>query len=48
MIGDSYEADIVGAQNAGIDQIYYHPKTIDKNKPSTFQVKSLEEIMNIL
>ena len=48
MIGDSYEADIVGAQNAGIDQIYYHPKTIDKNKPSTFQVKSLEEIINIL
>jgi putative hydrolase of the HAD superfamily len=23
MIGDSYEADIVGAKNAGIDQIYY-------------------------
>jgi len=50
MIGDSYEADIVGAQNAGMDQIYYcpAPKTADKNKSSTYQVKSLEEIIKIL
>jgi YjjG family noncanonical pyrimidine nucleotidase len=26
MIGDSWEADIVGAMNFGIDQIYYNPK----------------------
>lgn len=50
MIGDSYEADIVGAQNASIDQIYFNPKLTqpDKNKPSTFQVSSLSEIMDIL
>jgi len=50
MIGDSYEADIVGAQNASIDQIYFNPKLTqpDKNKPSTFQVNSLSEIMDIL
>jgi YjjG family noncanonical pyrimidine nucleotidase len=50
MIGDSYEADIVGAQNASIDQIYFNPALTqpDKNRPSTFQVNSLSEIMNIL
>jgi len=42
MIGDSYESDIVGAQNAGIDQIYYHPAwNGSKSKyPSTHSLKS--------
>ena len=50
MIGDSYEADIVGARNAEINQVYYNPKTdiSEKDKPATYRVKSLEEIMNIL
>jgi putative hydrolase of the HAD superfamily len=50
MIGDSYEADMVGAQNAGIDQIYFNPKSIhsEKERPATYQVKSLEEIISIL
>jgi YjjG family noncanonical pyrimidine nucleotidase len=50
MIGDSYEADIVGAQNAGIDQIYFNPVLFlsDKNKASTYYVKKLAEIMDIL
>ena len=50
MIGDSYEADIKGAQNADIDQIYYHPnqKPEDKEKQATYQVKSLREILDIL
>ncbi|MDO9152507.1 MAG: HAD-IA family hydrolase [Paludibacter sp.] len=26
MIGDSYEADIRGARNAGIDQVYFNPQ----------------------
>jgi YjjG family noncanonical pyrimidine nucleotidase len=30
MIGDSWEADIVGAMNFGIDQIYYNPKIEQK------------------
>jgi len=50
MIGDSYEADIVGAQNARIDQIYFNPRLehSEKDKPATYQVKSLMEIMDIL
>ena len=50
MIGDSYEADIVGARNANINQIYFQPKpnAVDKDRVATYQVKSLKEIMNIL
>lgn len=32
MIGDSWEADIVGAMNFGIDQIYFNPKIKTKDK----------------
>lgn len=32
MIGDSWEADILGAMNFGIDQIYFNPKS--NNSPS--------------
>ena len=50
MIGDSYESDIRGARNAGIDQIYFNPgiEVMEKDKPATYWVKSLEEIKNIL
>ena len=50
MIGDSYEADIRGAQNAGIDQIYFNPNPnqTEKEKPATYQVKNLMEVLNIL
>lgn len=50
MIGDSYEADIRGAQNAGIDQIYYplHPENILKEQTSTYTIRSLNELFDIL
>ena len=50
MLGDSYEADIKGAQNAGIDQIYYPLKPLNaENKPAcTFIIESLKEVMSIL
>jgi len=50
MIGDSYAADIVGAQNADIDQVFLDPKyiTLDKNKPATYTIKDLQEIFKIL
>jgi putative hydrolase of the HAD superfamily len=49
MIGDSYEADIRGAQNAGIDQIYFDPELATENDLyATFCVKRLDEIKNIL
>ncbi len=51
MIGDSYEADVVGAKNAGIDQIYFNPTIIEnlrKENPPTFSIVKLEEILKIL
>lgn len=49
MIGDNYDADIIGAQAAGIDQIYYNPRrdAITADSP-TYTVSSLNEIHNIL
>ncbi|MDP4238707.1 MAG: YjjG family noncanonical pyrimidine nucleotidase [Bacteroidota bacterium] len=50
MIGDSYEADIMGAQNACIDRIYYNPdsKLNGEDNSTTYQVRSLKEIMEVL
>jgi len=49
MIGDSYEADIIGGQNAKIDQIWLNPKHLEaKGGNPTYQVHSLSEIKNIL
>ena len=50
MIGDSYESDIRGARNAGINQIYFNPGTEvpEKDRPATYRVKSLNDIMDIL
>ncbi|HRZ96662.1 MAG TPA: YjjG family noncanonical pyrimidine nucleotidase [Paludibacter sp.] len=50
MIGDSYEADIRGAQNANIDQVYFSlTKNEDlTNKPSTYYINSLQSVFDIL
>jgi putative hydrolase of the HAD superfamily len=50
MIGDSFSADIVGARNAGIAQIYLQRSNMlpYTEEQATFIVKSLEEIFSIL
>lgn len=49
MIGDSWEADIVGAYNSSIAQIWYNPKEEKHGEfIPTHTVKSLHEIQNIL
>lgn len=49
MIGDSWEADIAGAYNSRIDQIWYNPAGCksDGFEP-TYSVNSLKEIKDIL
>ena len=47
MIGDSYEADILGAQNAGIDAVFFNEQNSAIEHP-VFQVKHLLELKNIL
>ena len=48
MIGDSYAADIVGARNAGIDQVYLTTKFDMNEKKATYWVKGLEELFEIV
>jgi putative hydrolase of the HAD superfamily len=47
MIGDSYEADIIGAQEAGIEAVFFNEQNIEVENP-VFQVNHLLELKNIL
>ena len=50
MIGDSWSADIVGANGAGIDQVYYSMNNDSKDLPfkPTYYINSLEQLYDIL
>ena len=49
MIGDSWDADIVGAHNSRIHQIWYNPKGKEPiGFQPTYMVAHLAEIKNIL
>ncbi len=48
MIGDNYEVDILGAQNAQIDQIYFAPHWDNSPNEATYTVTDLLQITNIL
>jgi putative hydrolase of the HAD superfamily len=47
MIGDSYEADIIGAQEAGIEAIFFNEQNIEVEN-QVLQIKHLLELKNIL
>lgn len=47
MIGDSVDVDIVGAMNAGIDQVYVNHLGIEPTVKPTYTVYSLKELENI-
>ena len=47
MIGDSYEADIIGAQEAGIEAVFFNEQNIEVENP-VFQVNHLLELKKIL
>ncbi len=48
MIGDDIEADIKGAQNAGIDQVFVNHKNHPGKVDATHTIYSLKELENIL
>ena len=50
MIGDSLTADIAGANNAGLDSLWYNPKKLINNSSvqPTYTVSSYEEIKKLL
>lgn len=48
MVGDALDIDIVGAQNAGIDQVYYNPEKPANGIQPTFYITSLIQLKKIL
>lgn len=50
MIGDNYNTDILGAQNAGMDVMFFNrtPKTFEAPGKVDFEIHALKEIMDLL
>ena len=48
MIGDNPKSDILGAQNASIDQVYFNPKGMEIDLKPTFTIAHLQELESIL
>lgn len=48
MIGDNLDTDISGAQNARMDHIFFNPKKLVHHLKVTYEINSLQQIMNIL
>jgi len=48
MIGDDYEVDIVGAQNVGLDQVYFNPQQLNNNNGCTYEIQNLIELKEFL
>lgn len=48
MIGDNYEADILGAKRAGIDTVFYNPPGIVVNDKPTYDIRHWNELTAIL
>jgi putative hydrolase of the HAD superfamily len=48
MIGDNFEADILGAINAQMDSVFYNPDGITATQKPTFEIKKLMELKEIL
>jgi putative hydrolase of the HAD superfamily len=47
MIGDTPEVDILGAMNAGIDQVYVNHVNNPNTVKATYTVHSLKELESI-
>jgi putative hydrolase of the HAD superfamily len=48
MIGDDIKNDIIGAQNADIDQVLFNPEGTEHEVKPTYEIKSLSELKDIL
>lgn len=48
MLGDNYEADILGAKAVGLDTVFYNPKGEVVDDPATYDIRHWRELMTIL
>lgn len=50
LVGDSLTSDILGANNAGIKNIWYNPENVDNNTrvKVDYTINNLKEVIEIL
>lgn len=48
MIGDHPEADIAGARNVGLDQVWYNPNGMKSDVKPTHEIRHLSSLISIL
>jgi putative hydrolase of the HAD superfamily len=48
MIGDEIDADIMGALNFGIDQVFYNPQNVTHKLSPTFEIDNLKQLKEFL
>ena len=48
MVGDDLGADILGAKNAGIDQVFFNPAQEPHTEEISYEINSLKELLTIL
>jgi putative hydrolase of the HAD superfamily len=48
MVGDNLECDVLGAYNAGIDQVYFNPERRRHFAQTTYEIASLDELRSFL
>lgn len=48
MVGDNLECDVLGAYNAGIDQVYFNPDKRRHFAETTYEISSLAELRDFL
>ncbi len=48
MIGDNLIADVIGAKNCGIDQVFFNPEKVKHQEKITYEIVRLEEIVQFL
>lgn len=47
MIGDALDIDVLGAYNAGWDQVYYNPKKVAHDRKPTYEVHTLGDLLTV-
>jgi len=48
MIGDNPNSDILGAQRAAIDQVYFNPEGKETSISATYEIRHLRELEQFL
>lgn len=47
MVGDDLEVDIMGARNAGVDQVYFNRDGLKHMEEVSYEIRSLKELLTL-